>query len=234
MSKLLFYHARLYVPLLSSIFLHLSVFSIFYKSNRPVLQLQSKRIFAKVKILPARSVITQPISQAKTSVSKSLKKNAIPKLSNKEEDPFISPEQQIPVVETPPEPISELDQFDNTSLSVQPTTGPGSGSDSASHSNSEVTQSDANWSNVPLSQLMPKFPYNAQVKGVEGWVIIMFDINEEGRPTNIQIVDSVPKGFFEHEAKKSIRSRRYKPYLNSGIPSVKSGVRVKVEFTLND
>ena len=48
----------------------------------------------------------------------------------------------------------------------------------------------------PIKQQPPKYPVNALVKGVEGWVKLAFKLDREGTPSNIQVLEAYPGDTF--------------------------------------
>ena len=63
----------------------------------------------------------------------------------------------------------------------------------------------------------------------EGWVKMTFDIDRKGHPVNILVVDSNPKGYFDEEAVRALKSWKYKPQIVDGTPVVQKGREVKLE-----
>ncbi|ACV26483.1 TonB family protein [Kangiella koreensis] len=48
----------------------------------------------------------------------------------------------------------------------------------------------------PLKTIAPDYPYEAAMKGVEGWAKFAFKLDQEGTPTDIQVMDSYPGDVF--------------------------------------
>jgi len=53
----------------------------------------------------------------------------------------------------------------------------------------------------PLVRANPSYPIQAARDGIEGWVQLMFDINELGEVINVTVVDSKPRKIFNKEAR---------------------------------
>jgi TonB family protein len=66
-----------------------------------------------------------------------------------------------------------------------------------------------------LSSKPPVYPYKAAVNGIEGYVKLEFDISSEGKPININIIESYPSTLFNSAAKESLSEWRYKPQANT-------------------
>ena len=69
----------------------------------------------------------------------------------------------------------------------------------------------ASYSTIPASIVNPRYPRKAAVKRIEGWVHFEFELNAEGKPINITVLDSFPEKTFVKEALKSISQWTFKP-----------------------
>ena len=65
----------------------------------------------------------------------------------------------------------------------------------------------------PIIHITPIYPEQAEIDKVEGWVKMSAVINENGKVTNIRVLDAQPKGVFEDEAKRAFAKWLYKPAL---------------------
>ena len=72
----------------------------------------------------------------------------------------------------------------------------------------------------------PTYPVLQRETGIEGYVVIEFDLNEEGRVENATVIDDKPEGVFRDAALTSVNSSRYKPRLENGKP-----IRVENKIT---
>ncbi len=86
----------------------------------------------------------------------------------------------------------------------------------------------------PIERVKPEFPQEAALKGIEGWVLLRFDINEEGRVENISVVDASPRGMFDKKAKEAIRKWKYAPRMVQGQVAKVVGREVQIDFKLTD
>jgi protein TonB len=89
----------------------------------------------------------------------------------------------------------------------------------------------SNWE--PATRVDPIFPKEAAEKGLEGYVLLSLDINEEGVPENLSVVKAEPRNLFEKEAKSAVRKWRYKPRMVNGQAVKVLGHQVRVEFKLS-
>lgn len=68
----------------------------------------------------------------------------------------------------------------------------------------------------------------------QGYVILQFDISEQGTTENIEVIESTHNGFFDREAVSSITNWKYKPKLVNGQPAKETGKKVRLEFQIAD
>lgn len=78
------------------------------------------------------------------------------------------------------------------------------------------------------------YPPEARAQGIEGFVMVRYDVNEEGRVVNASVVDSEPAGLFDEAALKAVASWQYSPRQVNGQPQVVRGVTSRVTFQLGD
>lgn len=57
---------------------------------------------------------------------------------------------------------------------------------------------------VPYSTRQPNIPDMAWKNKIDGWVLVAFTLNANGRSKNIRILDSYPRGIFEETAIKAV------------------------------
>ena len=77
----------------------------------------------------------------------------------------------------------------------------------------------------------PGYPINAKYKGVEGWVLLNFNLSPSGIPTDIRLLDEFPeKKYFSNPVLKAVRTWRFD---NDGAKLSKV-YAYKFEFKLGD
>lgn len=85
---------------------------------------------------------------------------------------------------------------------------------------------------MPLYRVEPRYPAKAMKRGAEGFVIMTFTIDEQGRPTNIKVSQAKPRRMFEREAMRALKKWKYQPKVVDGKAVSQTGQTVKLEFTI--
>lgn len=83
----------------------------------------------------------------------------------------------------------------------------------------------------PLSMEPPRYPRDAYRRRQEGFVVVEFTINAQGRTEDISVVESEPRGAFDSEARRAVSRWTFKPALQNGRP-VPQRIRHTLEFDL--
>lgn len=68
---------------------------------------------------------------------------------------------------------------------------------------------------VLISKINPRYPRTAFSRGIEGWVDINIQINDEGDVTDVEIVDSEPGRLFVRAVRSAVEDWKYSPALNT-------------------
>ena len=79
----------------------------------------------------------------------------------------------------------------------------------------------------------PRYPQLAKQQGVEGEVLVAYDVDESGRVSNARVVRSVPSGVFDEAALAAVRSWRFNPPLLEGQPQAAKNLESNVVFKLS-
>ena len=85
----------------------------------------------------------------------------------------------------------------------------------------------------PLVRVTPKYPIGAARDGIEGWVVLAFDINTIGQVVNISVVDSLPKRVFDKAAKQALKKWKYKAKLVDGKAVAQHNFSVQLDFNMS-
>tara|TARA_R110000868_G_scaffold57591_5_gene177859 strand:- start:6231 stop:7478 length:1248 start_codon:yes stop_codon:yes gene_type:complete len=80
----------------------------------------------------------------------------------------------------------------------------------------------------------PRYPEGAAMGGLDGLVMVRFDITAQGRPDNIEIVAAAPGGVFDQAVTRAMRSWQYEPAIIDGEPVRREGVLTRFAFTMCD
>lgn len=75
----------------------------------------------------------------------------------------------------------------------------------------DATEEDRRAGRVPLEAPAPEYPGLARKGGVEGCVTVAFDVLPSGHTDNFQVLDSRPKGGFDHAMLLALKDWRYPP-----------------------
>lgn len=80
----------------------------------------------------------------------------------------------------------------------------------------------------------PSYPRSALRQGIEGYVIIEFDVSPNGEVLDPFVVETDQPGLFERAALRSIRRWAFEPYVHEGMPVTVSDVTTTFRFVLAD
>lgn len=86
---------------------------------------------------------------------------------------------------------------------------------------------------IVIVRVQPAYPAIAAQRGLEGFVLVEFDVLVDGTVGNITVVDS-SNSIFERSAMQAAKRFRFKARVIDGEPLVTSGVRYKFRFEMND
>jgi protein TonB len=84
----------------------------------------------------------------------------------------------------------------------------------------------------PIVRVNPKYPIRAARDGVEGWVVLAFDINNLGEVVNISVIDSQPKRTFDKAAKQALKKWKYKAKSIDGKAVAQHNFSVQLDFNM--
>lgn len=75
----------------------------------------------------------------------------------------------------------------------------------------------------------PKYPESAFEQGISGKVVLRVDVNAEGRPANVTVIDSTPAGVFDEVSLAAARQWTFEPAISNGRP-VAAALRIPLTF----
>lgn len=85
-----------------------------------------------------------------------------------------------------------------------------------------------------LETRRPYYPTRAQQQGIEGRVVVQFDVDTQGRVVSPRIVESPSGKLFNRSVLGAIQHYRYEPYLINGEPVQLHDLREEFQFRLLD
>ena len=135
------------------------------------------------------------------------------------------PSQQQPDEPPPPPKLNQTSRpnMDKASMSADL-----SGFDMGGMNMNAPVDGDA----LAIVRVLPRYPSRALSRGVEGWVLLEFAINELGQAIEPIVIDSDPKGTFDRSAINAVKKWKYRPMMENGKPAIRPGVRQMVSFQI--
>lgn len=90
--------------------------------------------------------------------------------------------------------------------------------------------------NELLVIVAPEYPEVAQQRRLDGWVLVSFSVNEDGRVAeeSIEVVDSEPSGVFERAAIRSSSQFEFRPRTVNGTPVGVNGLHYVFSFLMDE
>tara|TARA_B100000927_G_scaffold273600_1_gene252161 strand:+ start:422 stop:1033 length:612 start_codon:yes stop_codon:yes gene_type:complete len=85
---------------------------------------------------------------------------------------------------------------------------------------------------LAIVRVLPRYPSRALNRGIEGWVLLEFAINELGQAIEPMVIEADPKGVFDRSAISAIKKWKYRPMMEDGKPTVRVGVRQLVSYNI--
>ncbi|MCW8879683.1 MAG: TonB family protein [Kangiellaceae bacterium] len=96
-------------------------------------------------------------------------------------------------------------------------------------------ENDADFDASPVKIEPPRYPREAAMRGVQGWVQFEFDLDKLGIPRNIVVRESFPEKVFTRDALKAVKKWRFKPAKDpQGNPVYRKSKRYTMEFRMSD
>jgi TonB family protein len=80
----------------------------------------------------------------------------------------------------------------------------------------------------PIMRVNPQYPIEAAEKGIEGAVIMSFDVDPQGSVSNVKVIGSVPEKVFDHNAKLALSQWEYDNPTGNTISA-----EVQIDFVLS-
>jgi periplasmic protein TonB len=84
----------------------------------------------------------------------------------------------------------------------------------------------------PMYTVKPRYPNKARRKGIEGFVILVFDVSVIGTVENIRVEKARPHKVFEQYAIKAVKTWKYEPLIVDGVKHSFKNKRVVLDFKI--
>lgn len=152
---------------------------------------------------------------------------------------------RVPRPETPPAPIDPaFDKKTMTEALVPPAGTPNDYTgtpfhipvDTLSPAPGETTLERVRKPDGPLISIVrvqPTYPAIAEVRGLEGWVDVRFDVLTSGRAANIVVLASSDR-IFERAAIQAAQKFRFRPPVVNGMPQLATNIDYRFRFEMKD
>lgn len=85
----------------------------------------------------------------------------------------------------------------------------------------------------PIIRGAPPYPEACASKGIEGVVLVQFDVTAEGNVANIQVISS-PNPCFNRAVIRAVSGWKYAPVIRDGRPMARYGVTERLVFELKE
>ncbi len=81
---------------------------------------------------------------------------------------------------------------------------------------------------------VPVYPPAAKAQGIQGYVVVAYDVTAEGRVVNARVIEAEPEGVFDEAAVRAIASWRFNAPITKGVVEGAPNRSSRVEFKLGD
>ncbi|SDM02396.1 energy transducer TonB [Maricaulis salignorans] len=85
---------------------------------------------------------------------------------------------------------------------------------------------------VAGTRAQPRYPVRAAEAGIDGIVVVRFDVTESGRTDSATVVAAAPGGVFDDETLQAVASWRYEPAQIGGQAVRRVGLLTQFQFTM--
>ena len=85
---------------------------------------------------------------------------------------------------------------------------------------------------LPIVRIDPRWPREALVKGIEGYVVVEVTIASDGSVRGASIIESVPKRMFDRNVIRAVLKWKFKPRIINGVPVERKAIQT-LEFKIN-
>ncbi|MBU2881051.1 energy transducer TonB [Psychrosphaera sp. B3R10] len=67
-----------------------------------------------------------------------------------------------------------------------------------------------------IKKVSPKYPREAYLRQIEGYVSVIFVVNKKGEAEDIEVIDEKPKRIFRKSALNALKKWKFKPAMDDG------------------
>lgn len=85
---------------------------------------------------------------------------------------------------------------------------------------------------MPIFRVDPVYPDRLLNRGIEGFVDLLFDVNEIGATKNVQVIGAEPPNLFNRSAIKAVSRWKYEPRVVDGQSVYQSSLTTRIRFTI--
>ena len=76
------------------------------------------------------------------------------------------------------------------------------------------------------------YPPQARQQGIEGHVVVRYDVDAQGRVLNATVVSAAPREIFDEAAVQAVERWRFRPAERGGEPQAVTGLQSRIDFTI--
>lgn len=87
---------------------------------------------------------------------------------------------------------------------------------------------------IPVVLVQPQYPQRALARGIEGYVVVGFDIAPSGAVVNPEVIEASPPGVFDRAALNAVKKFKYKPKVIDQRAVATGGLLHRIVFELED
>ena len=84
---------------------------------------------------------------------------------------------------------------------------------------------------ISIVRVQPNYPAAAEVRGLEGWVDVRFDVTVDGRVVNVEVIGS-SSSLFESAAINAAQRFRFRAPVVNGLPQVATAIEYRFRFEM--
>ena len=85
---------------------------------------------------------------------------------------------------------------------------------------------------APTREVQPVYPLRAQQMGIEGYIVMGFTIDTDGKVSDISVIDAHPANAFVRSATRAVESLKFPPCVIGGKVTQQASVSIKYAFKL--